>query len=64
MNTKRTLTYTLKMEVEINGNLLDNEDMLLGVAAEIQESIPGVLCDRDSYAVLVNSTELSIVSSI
>ncbi len=56
MPGKRTLTFTLKLEVEIDGWQFSEEDMLLYVAAHIQANIPCVL--GDDGCVLVNSTEI------
>lgn len=63
MTNKRTLLYTLAIEVEVDGTPDHDDEVVQGVATEIQECIPGVLCDRGSFVLLVNSTELTPVSS-
>ena len=61
MTAKRTLSYMLSLEVEIDGTPDGDDEMLGGVAADIQLAIPGVLCDLGHFVVLVNSTEIKPV---
>ena len=64
MGGKLTLTYTLVLEVEIDGEPGSDVDIACEVASEIQEHIPGAMCDRDDWIVIVNTTELTTQSSL
>lgn len=52
---KRTFAFVLTLECEIDGEAPEEKALVDRIEACVLEGIPGVLCDEDNYAVVINS---------
>lgn len=58
MTNERTIKFILTVNYEIDGEA--DTAVVNHLIDAILESVPGVLCVNDDYAILINSTEIEI----